>query len=76
MSVLIMKSCFLANLTNQGAINGSRRIYRYMHDIRELQPDVIVERYLDAKYYQHPPEQMQEMSECNSNATYLVRIRS
>ena len=44
-----------------------------VHDeIRELQPDVIVERYLDAKYYQHPPDQVQEMSEYNSNATYLA----
>ena len=41
-------------------------------DIRELQPDVIVERYLDAKYYQHPPELVQEMSEYNSKATYLA----
>ena len=44
-----------------------------VHDeIRELQPDVIVERHLDAKYYQHPPDQVQEMSEYNSNATYLA----
>ena len=44
-----------------------------VHDeIRELQPDVIVERYLDAKYYHHPPDQVQEMSEYNSNATYLA----
>ena len=33
---------------------------------------MIVERYLDAKYYQHPPDQVQEMSEYNSNATYLA----
>ena len=27
-----------------------------VHDeIQELQPDVIVERYLDAKYYQYSP---------------------
>ena len=25
-------------------------------DIRELKPEVFVERYLDAKYYQYPPE--------------------
>ena len=41
-------------------------------DIRELKPDVIVERYLDAKYYQHSPEDIQEMSDYNSNATYLA----
>ena len=41
-------------------------------EIRDLQPDVIVERYLDAKYYQHPPDRVQEMSEYNSNATYLA----
>ena len=41
-------------------------------EIRDLQPDVIVERYLDAKYYQHPPDRVKEMSEYNSNATYLA----
>ena len=41
-----------------------------VHD--ELQPDVIVERYLDAKYYQYPPDQVKEMSEYISNATYLA----
>ena len=39
-------------------------LHLQVHDeIRELQPDVIVERYLDAKYYQHPLEQIQEMSD-------------
>ena len=43
-----------------------------VHDeIRELQPDVIVERYLDAKYYHHPPEHFQEMTDYNSNAIDL-----
>ena len=42
------------------------------NDIRELQPDVIIERYLDAKYYQYPPELVQEMSEYNSKAAYLA----
>ena len=52
MSVPIMRSYFFANLIDQDAINGS-----LVHDeIRELQPDVTVERYLDAKYYQHPPD--------------------
>ena len=37
-----------------------------------IQPDVIVERYLDAKYYQYSPELVQEMSEYNSKATYLA----
>ena len=41
-------------------------------DIQALQPDVIVERYLDAKYYQHPPDQVQEMSDYNSSAKYLA----
>ena len=41
-------------------------------EIRDLQPDVIVERYLDAKYYQHSPDLVHEMSEYNSNATYLA----
>ena len=42
---------------------------RLHDDIRALQPDVIVERYLDAKYYQYSPELVQEMSEYNSKAT-------
>ena len=33
---------------------------------------MIVERYLDAKYYQYAPENIQEMSEYNSSATYLA----
>ena len=37
-------------------------------DIRELQPDVITERYLN----QYPPELVQEMLEYNSKATYLA----
>ena len=41
-------------------------------DIRALQPDVIVERYLDAKYYQYSPELVQEMSDYNSKARYLA----
>ena len=43
------------------------------HDeIQELQPDVIVERYLDAKYYQHAPEELCSMSDYNSHARYLA----
>ena len=44
-----------------------------VHDeVRELQPDVIVERYLDAKYYQHSPDELYGMSDYNSNAKYLA----
>ena len=44
-----------------------------VHDeIEELQPDIIVERYLDAKYYQYTPEQFDDMSDYNSNASYLA----
>ena len=50
-----------------------RPLHSQVHDdIRELKPDVIVERYLDAKYYQYAPEDIQEMSDYNSNATYLA----
>ena len=46
-----------------------RPLHSQVHDdIQELKPDVIVERYLDAKYYQYAPEDIQEMSEYNSNA--------
>ena len=44
-----------------------------VHDeIQELQPDVIIERYLDSKYYQHSPDEIYEMSDYNSNAKYLA----
>ena len=41
-------------------------------EIQEIQPDVIVERYLDAKYYQHSPDEIYDMSDYNSNAKYLA----
>ena len=41
-------------------------------DVKELKPDVIVERYLDAKYYQNAPDDIHEMCDYNSNATYLA----
>ena len=41
-------------------------------EIQEIQPDVIVERYLDAKYYQHSPDAIHDMSDYNSNAKYLA----
>ena len=45
----------------------------HVHDeIQELQPDVIVERYLDAKYYQYSPNAIYDMSDYNSNAKYLA----
>ena len=34
-------------------------------DIKELQPDVIVERYLDAKYYHYDPEDIYELGDYN-----------
>ena len=45
---------------------------RLYTDIQDLQPDVMVERYLDAKYYQYSPEDLRDMSSYNSNATYLA----
>ena len=41
-------------------------------EIRDLQPDVIAERYLDAKYYQHSPDEIHDVSDCNPKATYLA----
>ena len=50
-----------------------RPLHSQVHDdIQEQKPDVIVERYLDAKYDQYAPEDLQEMSEYNSNAMYLA----
>ena len=41
-------------------------------DLKELKPDVIVERYLDAKYYHYDPEEIYEMCEYNAKAKYLA----
>ena len=41
-------------------------------DLKELKPDVIVERYLDAKYYHYDPEDIYELSDYNVNAKYLA----
>ena len=41
-------------------------------DVKDFQPDVIVERYLDAKYYQYDPEEIYDMCDYNCNATYLA----
>ena len=64
-----MRFYFPASPIGRVAINGHLQVH---DEIRDLQPDVIVERYLDAKYYQHPPDRVQEMSEYNSSATYLA----
>ena len=39
-------------------------------DLKDFRPDVIVERYLDAKYYQYDPAELHDMREHNCNATY------
>ena len=41
-------------------------------DVKDFQPDVIAERYLDAKYYQYDPEEIYDMCDYNCNATYLA----
>ena len=41
-------------------------------EIQELKPDVIVERYLDAKYYHYDPEYIHELSDYNVNAENLA----
>ena len=48
------------------------RLSQIHDDIKELKPDVIVERYLDATYYQYAPDDTHEMCDYNSNATYLA----
>ena len=40
--------------------------------IKEIQPDVIVERYLDAEYYHYDPEDVYEMSDYNVHAESLA----
>ena len=46
--------------------------HRIHDDLKELQPDVIVERYLDAKYYHYAPEDLYDMCDYNPNAKYLA----
>ena len=41
-------------------------------DLKELKPDVSVERYLDAEYYHYDPEDIYELSGYNVNARYLA----
>ena len=41
-------------------------------DMKHFQPDVIVERYLDAKYYHYDPEEIHDMGDYNCNAKYLA----
>ena len=73
MLVHIMKWYYHASLIDQDVTNGDRPLHQQVYDdIQELNPDVIVERYLDAKYYQYSPEDIQEMSDYNSNATNLA----
>ena len=50
-----------------------RPLQPHIHDdLKELKPDGIVERYLDAKYYHYDPEELYEMCEYNTNAKYLA----
>ena len=41
-------------------------------DIKDLEPDVIVERFLDAKYYHYDPEDIYELSDYNVYAENLA----
>ena len=41
-------------------------------DIKELQPDVIIEGYLEAKYYHYDPSDMCELVEFNTNVENLT----
>ena len=43
-----------------------------MPRFQELKPHVIVERYLDAKYYHYDPEDIYELSDSNVNAENLA----
>ena len=44
-----------------------------LHDeLKVLEPDVIVEQYLDAKYYHYDPEDIYDMCDYNINAKYLA----
>ena len=50
-----------------------RPLQQHIHaEIQKLKPDVIVERYLDAKYYHYDPEDVYELSDYNVNAEHLA----
>ena len=50
-----------------------RPMQQQVHDdLKELQPDVIVERYLNAKCYHYDPEDIYDMCDYNANAKYLA----
>ena len=50
-----------------------RPLQPHIHeDLKELKPDVTVERYLDAKYYHYDLEELYEMCKYNTNAKYLA----
>ena len=68
----IMKCCYHASLIVQDVTNGDLYCHKYMMTFKDLKPDVIVERYLDVKYYQYDPEEIYEMCAYNSSAKYLA----
>ena len=41
-------------------------------ETKELQPDVIVERFLEAKYYHFDPEDIYELSDYNVHSENLA----
>ena len=41
-------------------------------ELRDLQPDIIVECYLDAKYYHYDPVEILDLGEFNATVSNLV----
>ena len=71
MYIRIIKFFFHANLIVPVVTNGAH-CSRTSSEIQELKPDVIVERYLDAKYYHYDPEDVYELCDYNVNAENLA----
>ena len=68
----IIRFFYHVNLVVQDVTNGEPMQTDITADIRELQPDVIVECYLEAKYYHYDPADIYELVDFNVSAENLV----
>ena len=71
-SIQIIKFFYPVNLIVQDVTNGDQMQTDITADIKELQPDVIVECYLEAKYYHYDSEDIYELVDYNVNAENLA----
>ena len=72
LSIPIIRFFYHAKLIVQDVTSGDRADRSHCR-IKELQQDVIVECYLEAKYYHYDPEEIYELIDFNVNAENLVK---